>query len=391
MKNLGHLKSYSMKLTTITPIYIGGGEYYNLNKLQYYFDQSSKTLNIIDETKFSKFLLENKLLDNFIQFILNEKNPQLYNWLKENNLQNKSLNIFSKSQVIESVNSKDFKNDVNLFIRNFNNHAYIPGSTIKGAIRTALLVDIIIRNKQDYTNKYWENIKINLCNGKKKPLEQICNNIEKEAFSIGKFKSAQTDSIFRGLEISDTNGVSDTNLYFAQKEDLSPKKQKISRIPLWREYLKPYTDFYFEITIDDTIFPYTIEELNTALMNFAKFFNTQMNDNYNNLDCANIYLPDESDEKIIPNLCIGGGSGFITKTITYQIAPDFNSAKNAIAQYLDKTFTKKDKYSGTYFPAHNHVKEDKIISPRALKLAQDNDNKDYLSLGWCNISELNKE
>ena len=29
MKNLGHLKSYSMKLTTITPIYIGGGEYYN--------------------------------------------------------------------------------------------------------------------------------------------------------------------------------------------------------------------------------------------------------------------------------------------------------------------------------------------------------------------------
>ena len=41
-------------------------------------------------------------------------------------------------------------------------------------------------------------------------------------------------------------------------------------------------------------------------MNFAKFFNTQMNDNYNNLDCANIYLPENLTKKLFP-ICVLAG------------------------------------------------------------------------------------
>lgn len=385
MKNLGHLKSYKMNLTTVTPIYIGGGEDSCLNSLQYYFNPSTGTLNIVDESKFSKFLVKNNLLDDFMQFILNKKNPKLFKWLEMNKLENVNIDIYSKSQLLKTAGIKNL-NDIRLFMRNFDNQAYIPGSTIKGAIRTALLASIINHKKTYFTDKYWKDIENALYRGEKNTLSRICNQIENDVFSMKKFTSSQADSIFRGLQVSDTNGLSDSNLYFAQKVDLTPKKQKISSIPLWREYLKPESKFTFVITIDETIFPYSIEQINIALKNYANYFNVMMDKCYDNLDIANIYLPNEADENIIPNLCIGGGTGFITKTIIYQIAPDIKTAKNAIAKYLDKTFTtKKDKYSKIRQPQHNHVVEDTVISPRALKLAKYKEKS--LPVGWCYISE----
>lgn len=384
MKKLGHLESYKMELTTVTPIYIGGGEDSALNGLQYYFDTNTKTLNIVDEAKFSKFLVKNNLLDNFMDFILKEKNPKLFKWLESSNLINKKPDIFSKSQVLNSANVKNL-NDIKLFVRNFDNKAYIAGSSIKGAIRTALLSSLIRQNKEKYMDKYWKDIEQALISGDKRTLSKLCDRIESDIFSMNKFKSAQTDSRLRGLQVSDTNGVPDTNLYFAQKEDLSVGKQKISSIPLWREYLSPQTKFNFIITIDTKVFPYGIKGINTALKNYANYINNMM-DNYDNLDIANIYLPNETDDDINPNLCIGGGTGFLTKTIIYQIAPDNDTAKRAVAKYLDKTFTKRDKYSGNRVPQHKHVVEDLVLSPRALKLAKEQD--DYLVVGWCYIDEV---
>ena len=56
---LGHLKTYKMKLTTLSPVFIGGGE--KLSNLDYFYNFSTGELKLIDESKFSKFLLENNL------------------------------------------------------------------------------------------------------------------------------------------------------------------------------------------------------------------------------------------------------------------------------------------------------------------------------------------
>ena len=57
MKQLGHLKTYKMKLTTLSPIFIGGGEFSDLSQLQYVLTKDNE-LKIIDESKFMKFLIK---------------------------------------------------------------------------------------------------------------------------------------------------------------------------------------------------------------------------------------------------------------------------------------------------------------------------------------------
>ena len=379
MKKLGHLKSYKMTLTTLTPIYIGAGVDCCLNPLQYYID--NKKLNIIDESKFSKFLIRNNLMENFINFITTSKNPKFFEWLKNNNLLNKNLDIYSKSQLLSNINANNKKNDIRTFCRNIEHKAYIPGSSIKGAFRTVLLSQEICKNKEHYTKKYWNELKESLLKNDKKNLNRICSNIEKEAFSMNKFNSIQADSAFRGLQVSDTTGVTDDRLYFAQKEDLSPNKLVLSQIPLWREYLKTNTNFEFNITIDTTMFHYDINEILKSMNDYAERINSTLREKYNNIDIKNIYLPDESNENITPNMCIGGGAGFLTKTIIYDIAPDFESARYSMSCYLDKSFTTKNKFTRERIPAHNHKLEDKIISPRTLKLAKE--QEDYLCVGWA--------
>ncbi len=376
MKKLKNMQTYKMNLKTIYPVYIGGGEDCKLSKLQYYFHKESQKFCIIDEQKFARFLVKKGLLDSFVEFVKSEKNPQLWQWFKNKDLKiTPQIDIFS---TISSIKAQPRElNDVRLFIKNSNGNPFIPGSSIKGAIRTALLHSYIMQNKEMLSSKYWNNLKQALISGNKHNCSNIIANIEKDAFSLGKFNTKEIDSIFRGLSISDSKEIDKKYLYLSKKEDLAANGQKPKGLPLYREYLKPFVDVKFLITIDKNIFPYTIEEILSQLSGFTKFQDELIRNHYDNLDVSEIYIPlDETENAPLPNLCLGGGSGYLTKTIVYSIAPSFKDAKDTIAQFLDKAFRKK--------PAHNHVERDTKISPRALKLVKD--NGDYLCIGWCNLS-----
>jgi hypothetical protein len=90
-----------------------------------------------------------------------------------------------------------------------------------------------------------------------------------------------------------------------------------------------------------------------------------------------LYPQDGPDsEKFPPNLCLGGGVGFLSKTIIHALAPSSGEASAVIKDFLG---------SLREFEKHEHRVKDKLISPRTIKLA------DYsglhLALGWCHIGE----
>ena len=164
-------------------------------------------------------------------------------------------------------------------------------------------------------------------------------------------------------------------------------------MPLYREHLQSFKETTFSITIDKSLVKddslISFEKINEALKIQTADFLKLIKVFEDKLDIASIYLPNElPDDKIslYPNLCIGGGAGFLTKTIIYAIAPNQNDAIDAIKQFLDKSFTKFDQRTKQRMPDHGHNIHDKKISPRTLKLVKE--DNDYLNIGWCCLEEV---
>ena len=141
------------EMTVMSPIFIGSGDI--LNKTKYYFNQNNKIVKIVDEKKFQRFLSKNDLFESFEKHLMrrNEKGNfcgNLVSWLKSEDIDINTLDIWKYTLSTKNVRNKDNEsnkyiqlNDIKTFIKGANGKPYIPGSSIKGAIRTALLYSAI--------------------------------------------------------------------------------------------------------------------------------------------------------------------------------------------------------------------------------------------------------
>jgi CRISPR-associated protein Csm5 len=163
-----------------------------------------------------------------------------------------------------------------------------------------------------------------------------------------------------------------------KKIDYPLHARSVGERPLYRECIRPYVSVDFTITFDSNIVEekgIDIKYILEAFDEFTKDWHDLLKVFDDDLDRANIYMPsDEEDYKA--NFCIGGGSGFLTKTVFYTIFDDKKEALELVRKYLDIAFKS----------IHKHIQKDKEISPRTLKLAKD--RGDYINIGWCNIQEV---
>ena len=161
---MSNIIKYKMNLEVLTPLHIGGAEYKsNITKKEYLFEEGNegkKILRIVDAQKFIDYLVKNNLFDKYISLInknVNEsvdehkRNLSLEKILKELRISIDDLkNNFQKKFYI--INDKKFqiKNDIKLMIRDILGKPYIPGSSIKGALVNFLLVDYIIKHRNEF-------------------------------------------------------------------------------------------------------------------------------------------------------------------------------------------------------------------------------------------------
>lgn len=447
-----HLVSYLMNLTTLSPVFIGGGNEADLNRSNYIIQND--IVYVLDDKKWQDYIFENNLFNSFHDFMKQSGEqlaPNKPRAKPKTNTPSLSdfINKLSKKPELESISKYhvraaiDRPNKLTTFIKNTKGNPYFPGSSIKGAIRTAIIAEILSRQTINKKEQLVEEIKS--CQNKKQ-LEKYNADFINEILSKIQIDTdnRMLKSIMRCLNVSDSlNDISIKDLTIYKKQDLliSKKIPPKTEIPLYREYFISKEPIKILITFDkkliksvDTSYRYLFEEtseyIDSLLWFIEKYYKSLLEDtrrelfddnkNKSEIDTfeteedrkkaktdyvwnqmklkkvpsglqsqkikefeeefdkkhplsnrSNALKLYDNSQSLVPNINIGGASGFNTKIILKALA------KN------DQEYLELKKYIlNLRYDKHHHGETNNVHSPLYLKLANN------FTIGWCNIQEV---
>ena len=285
-------RTFQFTLLAMAPIHIGNGEKYTSREFIYengyfYFPDMGKFYNRMVEKgydqKFERFLQETKP---------RPRNNRLISFLEDNRISDRNFGGYRIIETKLETNNNYLRggalNQVSKFIRDSFGNPYIPGSSLKGAIRT-----ILMNTNPDWNNK-------NVVQDEKE---------NKSLIPWGAKKGQDYDDLFNAIRVSDSKPFSNDRLILVQKWDHKAKPPRAKSIPLYREAIVPSTKINFTITTTTKEAGILIEELGKRAQAFYKAY-------------KNFFLSDFPENKIQPNLqypiYLGAGSGAWTKTIFKQ-------------------------------------------------------------------------
>ena len=316
-----YLKHYKARLSVLSPIHIGDGS--QIGKKEYFYDKASKQVIIPDAGRMFADIRKLGREKAFEDFMLKDKNGELMQWFNAQRFNPKLLTAWSKYNLdpgdafIETSRQGKTSRprDIAVFIKDPYGMPYIPGSSLKGMLRSALIVLLVQRDIARYGNVLHklESAAYNTGNFKVRPktfLSSETSALETAVLNtLGREErrpSNAVNSVMSGLIVSDSTPVPASALTLCQKVDLKANGDRIA-LPILREALKPGTQLEFDITIDTRLFPYTIDDIMEAL------------DIFNNSCYEYFYKHFGRGSRETGTVWLGGGTGFLSKTIIYQI------------------------------------------------------------------------
>lgn len=159
--NSKQFETAKMCLHVVTPINIADGV--TLRAKDYLYDTRQRRVYFLNLHAWHWFVYKHKLLDKYEKYISNFKDRKsLLEWLQEQGygLENLQDVISSEAQADASLVDAEKKtlHDINRHIRHGDGTPFIPGSSIKGVFRTAVLYKLL-QKRQDIKSKYWCYIK----------------------------------------------------------------------------------------------------------------------------------------------------------------------------------------------------------------------------------------
>jgi len=194
------MKIYNISLEFLSPVHIGSGEEidplnYVVKNDYFYKINLEKFIYELEKENKNKFLsmIDNNNLDKLRNFILKNCDLDRYTYYKAR------ISRRFKQRYQENINNIENQLLVSPFIRSNDINPYIPGSSIKGSIRTAVL-NYIINKEYESKGKNIESIvKRRLKNKKDK---KNINRIAESEILKNYRKNAKEDP-FRALSIED--------------------------------------------------------------------------------------------------------------------------------------------------------------------------------------------
>jgi CRISPR-associated protein Csm5 len=256
----------------------------------------------------------------------------------------------------DALDEKHSLKGIHLFIKDRYGCPYIPGSSLKRAIRTALLSKLLSEKKRYSDEKITELNNLYIDRWKNKLFKREAETIESNMLHTLCLKENHSDavnSVMKGIQISDSAPIDTSALVFCKKIDV--KKSGLSKsINTCRECLKPGTEVLFAVTLDENVLRdsgINREYIRQAIIACAAIQNKQY---------AKYSQPQGSDNTKTKTGCelyLGGGAGFVSKTFVYVYAMDEDKGLRVTAEILNKQF-----------PRHHHSADvSKGVSPHTLK------------------------
>jgi len=367
------VKNYQIKLTTVGPVHIGSGNKHN--KKDYY--PKDEIISIIDVAEFYK-MLSAVQRDKYQDFLNTSSGMSLLGFLEANDLFNiaeKATSYKLSAKLQQNGNGIYTFVDVFEFIKDTYGYPYVPGSSVKGMLRTAILASAIINDRSEYEGLYHGYKRLDI-----KRRNTATDSIEKKLFERIPNNSKEPIDIMRYISVSDSKPLAIEALAFVTKYDKFSLKDDGShkirgdsegnQLNIYRECLKPGTVVELTLSIDDRINEYISidgDKLRSMLRQFTELYKSSLLDFYITADdglcqfihpdglqagkrCQNRaigdtgYCTDHKDNAQDKNnvnnkqiLCyIGGGVGFTSKTVINALFNDDKRRVNEVSRFLYK-------------------------------------------------------
>ena len=286
---------YTFKLTTHSPVSIGNGE--AISPLGDYIWHKGKIF-LIDKEKFESYLKQNNLINEYTKKVYDISGKTKNDFLKKEIFKG-NFNDYCKKQTIDAYIQENAI-EIQQIVHNVG-QPYIPGSSIKGAIKTALLYNWLVFEEEGkkqlkaliyLSNKTYEQNKdlieelCELKNEKHKDFKRIkqikdkLKNIKKPVLNkaekiINDFLDLNTKANasreFANLRIYDSKPTEYTNKAVYETNRLNIRNKKANdKLRVLKEAIKPNVSF--DITID--ILPHFknkyLQEFNSNPVAFLK-------------------------------------------------------------------------------------------------------------------------
>ena len=386
--NSKQFETAKMCLKVVTPINIADGIV--LGAKDYLYDSRRQKVYFLNLHQWHMFIYKHMLLEKYESYLANFRDKQsLLEWLRMQGYDIDDVRTVITSEAQATVNLMDSErkktlNDINRHIQQPDGSLYVPGSSIKGVFRTAILYSLL-QKRQDIKVKYWRQIQEKISSNYFKPyrdFNKLISDLENELLHTlrlvdGNIRSNNAVcSAMRGLQVSDTYASRNTQTAILQKVDggfdkfgkASPKK-----LPIFRECMLPEAELFFDVKIEkavmNTIGINSVDDLLRATHSFfaavtdllQQAFGKEYQEAFQGVAAGNIFL--------------GGNTGFLSKTLLAMLAPDKDTAKNTIKVLLDKSFK-----------TYKHLLRDKVIAPRTLKCT--NYNGKLMLMGVAEVRKV---
>jgi len=311
-----YLKHYQMRITAMSPIYVGDGNL--IGKKEYIRKAPGQPIVIPDLNKMFADLQKMKKEQTFERFMLEDRNGDLGKWLDEQRISPQQIqswtkySLYSRDAFIKPQNGKPATpKGIQTFIKDAYGMPYVPGSCLKGMIRTALLTHEVKSNPGKFALQTRAIAATEGGRGSRNTyLKRETDNLEIEVFHTlnrdEKKKGDAVNSVMAGIIVSDSEPITMEQLTLSQKIDYNLDRRE-NPLPILRETLSPGTEIRFEITIDTKLCSYTIGDIMDALEEFQK-------DSY-----QWFYSRFRRGSQEEGTVWLGGGTGFLSKTVLYPL------------------------------------------------------------------------
>lgn len=205
-----------MCLKVVTPINISDGIV--LGAKDYLYDSRRQKVFFLNLHQWHMFIYKHMLLEKYESYLANFRDKQsLLEWLQMQGYDIDDVRTVITSEAQATVNLMDNEkkktlNDINRHIQQPDGSLYVPGSSIKGVFRTAILYSLL-QKRQDIKVKYWRQIQEKISSNYFKPyrdFNKLISDLENEFLHTlrlvdGNIRSNNAVcSVMRGLQVSDT-------------------------------------------------------------------------------------------------------------------------------------------------------------------------------------------
>lgn len=385
-----------LSLTIVSPTNIGGPE--KLTTKDYMYNYDAGEVYLLNNYEWFRFLARHNKLAEFETYMQNEmvrpNGRTMYDWAKNTigasqltkDVLGPAIGSIMKSSIYNE-GRKNSLNDITPQIRGANGEVYIPGSSIKGVIDSAIISHMLRRDarfraavqqklkellykyrdfqydkrrfKREFNSILREVNKLIDCN-----IQVLFKNSEKRVNGI-------LASAFRGVSVSDAMPIESIKTEVLKKEDTCIDEDGTHEISVHRECILPNQKFSFTVTLDtamtkeigitsvDQVLAILQEDFDATHKLLASKFKKVSPSIFKALEPANAY--------------IGSNTGFIQKTIIMAaFTDDEKTGIDIIRAILDMNFEKA-----------KHATKDSSMAPRAMKLVKWNGH--YYEMGGIYI------